>query len=135
MSTQHVARHWRETPERYRMEAGKCKKCGAVVFPGRLVCPECGAREFETLRLSGKGELVTYTVTRVAPTSFVDLAPYAVGIVKLDEGIQVMGQITDCDPEKLKIGDRLVTQFRRINEESKTGMIMYGFKFVPDLGL
>lgn len=135
MSTQHVARHWRETPERYRMEAGKCKKCGAVIFPGRLVCPQCGAREFETLRLSGKGELVTYTVTRVAPTSFVDLAPYAVGIVKLDEGIRVMGQITDCDPEELKIGDRLVTQFRRVNEESKTGMIMYGFKFVPDLGL
>ncbi|NIM12736.1 MAG: transcriptional regulator [Candidatus Aminicenantes bacterium] len=135
MSTQHVARHWRETPERYRMEAGKCKKCGAVLFPGRLVCPQCGAREFETLRLSGKGELVTYTIIRVAPTGFGDLTPYAVGIVKLDEGIQVMGQITDCDPEELKIGDRLVTQFRRLNEESKTGMIMYGFKFVPDLGL
>lgn len=135
MSTQHVARHWRETPERYRMEAGKCKKCGAVLFPGRLVCPQCGAREFETLRLSGKGELTTYTIIRVAPTGFGDLAPYAVGIVKLDEGIQVMGQITDCDPEELKIGDRLVTQFRRLNEESKTGMIMYGFKFVPDLGL
>ena len=135
MSTQHVARHWRETPERYRMEAGKCKKCGAVSFPGRLVCPECGAREFDTLRLSGKGELTTFTIIRVAPSGFGDLTPYAVGIVKLDEGIQVMGQVTDCNPEELKIGDRLATQFRRVNEESKTGMIIYGFKFVPDLGL
>ena len=23
-----VAKHWRETPERYRMEAEKCSKCG-----------------------------------------------------------------------------------------------------------
>jgi uncharacterized OB-fold protein len=132
---QHVARHWRETPERYRLEAGKCKKCGSIQFPGRLVCPDCGAREFETIRLSGKGELATYTVIRVAPMGFADMAPYAVGIVKLDEGIHVMGQVTDCNPEALKIGDRVTTQFRRINEEGKTGMIMYGYKFVPDLGL
>lgn len=130
-----VPRHWRETPRRYRMEAGKCKKCGSIHFPSRLVCPDCGAKEFETIRLSGKGELASYTVIRVAPTGFGDLAPYAIGIVKLDEGICIMGQVTDCDPEVLKIGDRVATQFRRINEEGKTGMIMYGYKFVPDLGL
>jgi uncharacterized OB-fold protein len=117
------------------LEAGKCKKCGSIQFPNRLICPDCGAKEFETIRLSGKGELATYTVIRVAPMGFTDLAPYAVGIVKLDEGIRVMGQISDCNPEELKIGDRLTTQFRRINEEGKTGMIMYGYKFVPDLGL
>jgi len=117
------------------MEAGKCVKCGSIDFPPRLVCNKCGAREFETVRLSGKGELASYTVIRVAPTGFGDLAPYAIGIVKLDEGIRVMGQVTDCDPENLKIGDRVATQFRRVNEEGKTGMIMYGYKFVPDLGL
>ena len=131
----HVPRHWREIPERYRMEAGKCKQCGSIQFPARLICPDCNTREFETIRLSGKGELVTFTIIRVAPAGFGDLAPYAVGIIKLEEGIQVMGQLTDCDPENLKIGAPLVTQFRRINEEGKTGMIMYGYKFVPDLGL
>ena len=130
-----VARHWRETPRRYRMEAGKCTKCGSIHFPSRLVCPDCGTKEFETIRLSGKGELASYTVIRTAPTGFGDLAPYAIGIVKLDEGISIMGQVADCDPETLKIGDRVATQFRRINEEGKTGMILYGYKFVPDLGL
>jgi uncharacterized OB-fold protein len=131
----HVARHWRETPERYRLEAGKCKKCGSIQFPDRLICPGCGAREFETINLSGKGELVTFTVIRVAPTGFGDLGPYAIGIVKMDEGVQMMAQVVDCDPTELKIGDRVVTQFRRINEEGKTGMIIYGYKFVPDQGL
>lgn len=131
----HVARHWRETPQRYRMEAAKCRECGSIQFPLRLVCPECGAKAFETIKLSGKGKLVTFTIIRVAPDGFGDLAPYAVGIVELDEGIRIMGQVVDCDPESLKIGDRLISQFRRINEEGKTGMIMYGYKFVPDLGL
>lgn len=130
-----VPRYWREIPKRYRLEAGKCANCGAIAFPLRLICLECGAREFKKMNLSGKGKLATFTITQVAPTGFGDLVPYAVGIVEMEEGIRIMGQITDCDPETLKIGDRLVTKFRRINEEGKTGAIMYGYKFVPDVGV
>jgi len=130
-----VAKHWRETPERYRLEAGKCTKCGHINFPQRLVCPECGTREFEMIRLAGKGKLETYTVIHTAPDGFADLAPYAVGIVELQEGVKILAQITDCNPNDLKIGDQLVTKFRRINEEGKNGMILYGYKFVPDNGL
>ena len=36
------ARYAREMPHRYRMEAAKCKGCGEVYFPHRLVCRECG---------------------------------------------------------------------------------------------
>ena len=130
-----VAKHWRETPERYRLEAGKCKKCGHINFPARLICPECGTKEFETIRLGGRGKLETFTVIHTAPDGFADLAPYAVGIVQLEEGVKILAQITDCNPAEIKIGDKLITKFRRINEEGKTGMIMYGYKFVPDVGL
>ncbi len=87
------------------------------------------------MNLSGKGKLVTYTITHVAPEGFGDQVPYAVGIVELDEGIRLMAQITDCDLKTLKIGDRVVSKFRRIREEGKTGVIMYGYKFVPDVGI
>ena len=130
-----VPKHWRENPRRYRMEAGKCRNCGEIYFPGRLVCPECGHMEFEKLNLSGRGKLHTFTIVRTAPSGFTDFAPYAIGVVELEEGIRIMGQITDCDPESLKTGDRLVTKFRRMNEEGKTGMIMYSYKFVPDYGI
>ncbi len=130
-----VPKHWREIPERYRMEAGKCTKCGEILFPSRLVCPFCGNKEFDKINLSGKGKLLTYTIIRTAPEGFGDFAPYAVGIVELKEGVKVMGQITDCNPETLKTGDQLVAKFRRMNEEGKTGMIIYSYKFVPDLGI
>ncbi|MFH1320431.1 MAG: Zn-ribbon domain-containing OB-fold protein [Bacteroidota bacterium] len=131
----HVPNYWREIPKRYRMESGKCRKCNKLLFPARLICPDCGSKEFETVQLSGKGKLVTYTIIRTAPDGFGDLAPYAVGIIELEEGIKIMSQIVDCNPEELNIGDQLVSQFRRINEEGKTGMIIYGYKFVPDVGL
>ena len=79
--------------------------------------------------------MATFTIIRTAPEGFGDFAPYAVGIVELEEGIRVLGQITDCNPETLKAGDPLLTKFRRMNEEGKTGMIMYSFKFVPDNGI
>ena len=131
----HVPRFWREIPRRYRLEADKCKQCGYIAFPGRLICPECGSREFEKTTLSGKGTLETFTIIRVAPAGFNDQVPYAVGIVQLDEGVRLMAQITDCDPNKLTTGEKLIAKFRRINEESKTGAIMYGYKFVPDVGI
>lgn len=130
-----VPRHWRETPERYRMEAGKCKKCGKILFPQRLICPACGSKEFEIINLSGKGKLLTYTIIRIAPPGFGDMVPYAVGIVELDEGVNLLAQIVDVESSTLKIGDRVTSQFRRIQEEGNTGMLMYGYKFVPDVGL
>lgn len=130
-----VARNWRQIPERYRMEAKKCKKCGHVDFPGRLICPECKSKEFTVFNLPNKGKLISHTVIRIAPNGFTDLAPYVVGIIQLNNSIKIMAQITDCDPDQLKTGDELIAKFRKMNEDGKTGMIIYSYKFVPDIGV
>ncbi len=46
------ARYWREIPQRYRCEAGKCKQCGKVFFPPRTVCNGCRGLEFEDVMLA-----------------------------------------------------------------------------------
>ena len=126
------AKNWREIPQRYRLEAGKCTQCGTVAFPPRLVCPRCGSREFAPYTLAGAGSLLTYTVIRVAPGSYEDQAPYAVGIAALDDGVQLTAQVVDCDFEALKVGMRVRIEFRRINEDGAAGVIHYGYKFVPE---
>ncbi len=130
-----VPRFWREIPRYYRLEAAACVQCDAIHFPPRKICPSCGANAFETVRLSGRGALTTFTIIRTPPSGFTDQAPYAVGIVELDEGVRLMAQITDCDVDTLKTGDRMIAKFRRIREEGRTGVIMYGYKFVPDVGV
>ena len=123
-------RYWREIPQRYRLEAGKCKKCGRTYFPPRLICGDCRSREFEAVRLSDEGRILTYTVVRVPPSQFVDEAPYAVGIIELDGGVRMTAQIADCDFEDLEIGKKVRVEFRKIQEDGEAGIICYGYKCV-----
>jgi len=125
------SRDWREYPRRYRLEAGKCKKCGKILFPSRLICPKCGAREFETVILPDTGKVFTYTVIRVAPSQFTDQAPYAIAIAELSNGVRLMAQLVDCDIDKIKVGMEVRIEFRRIQTDSHHGVLSYGYKFVP----
>jgi len=126
------SRYWREIPQRYRLEAAKCKNCGFIAFPPRQICPRCHSRSFETIVLPEAGKVVTYTIIRVPPQPFSDQAPYAVGIVELDNGVRLTGQIVDCPFEDLKIGQRVKIEFRKIYQEGEAGVIYYGYKFVPE---
>ena len=126
-----TARNWREYPQRYRMEAAKCKKCGKICFPPRLICPVCGHREFDNIRLSDHGTLKTYTVIHVAPSQFTDEAPYPVGIVELNDGVTTMMQIADCGEDELSIGMPVKIEFRCVQKEGHQGILMYGYKAVP----
>jgi len=102
-----------------------------MAFPPRLVCPGCGSKEFETVKLPDTGTILTYTVIRVPPSQFVDEAPYAVGIVELDGGTRITAQISDCPLDTIQIGQKVKVEFRRIRDEGKAGIICYGYKCVP----
>ena len=123
-------RYHREKPQRYRLEAGKCKGCGNVSFPPRLVCPKCKSKEFETVNLSDKGTLKTFTIIRVASDTFSLQTPYAVGIVELNDGVRLTTQIAGVDFKQLKIGKKVKLVFRKIQDEGKSGLHCYGYKAV-----
>ncbi len=123
-------RYWREIPKRYRLEAGKCKKCGYISFPPRLICPKCKNREFEIIRLKDEGKIVSFTIIRVPPEQFSDQSPYAIGIIELNDGVKILAQIVDCDFDDLEIGKKVKIEFRKIRSEGEAGIICYGYKAV-----
>jgi len=126
------SRYWREIPQRYRLEANKCESCGMSFFPPRLICPECKNRDLVPTKLAQAGKVISYTIIRVPPHQFSDQAPYAVGIVELDDGVKLTAQIVDCDFEEIKIGQRVKIEFRKIFQEGESGILCYGYKFVPE---
>jgi uncharacterized OB-fold protein len=123
-------RYFREIPQRYRLEAGKCKKCGALFFPPRLVCSKCRTSEFETLQLQDEGKILTYTIIRVGPDRFSKETPYAIGIVELNDGLKLTTQIVDTALEKIQIGKKVKLVFRKIQEDGRAGILCYGYKAV-----
>jgi uncharacterized OB-fold protein len=125
------AKFWRETPQRYRLEAGKCQSCGEIYFPPRLICSKCKSRKFEKIKLSDHGKILTYTVIRTGPSQFADQTPYAVGVVELDGGGRITSQIVDCEFDQLAIGQRVRVEFRKIQKQGHAGILCYGYKCVP----
>jgi len=129
-----VARFWREIPQRYNIIGNKCGSCNKVYFPPREACPFCRRKsigKMQELKLSGKGEIVTYTIIHDAPENFKEQVPYPIAIIKLREGPQITAQIVDCDINDVKIGMKVKSTFRRIQEDGYTGAIHYGYKFKP----
>jgi uncharacterized OB-fold protein len=81
------------------------------------------------IKLSGKGEVVTYTIIHVGPEDFEEQVPYPIAIIKLEEGPQVTAQIVDCKIDEVKIGMKVESTFRKIVQDGSTGAIYYGYKF------
>ena len=94
-----------------KLMAGKCTRCGKIHLPPRPLCDNCFSQEFEWIPVSGKGKLLTYTVIHIAPTQFQTMAPYAVGIVQLENNLKIPGMITAIPQEQLRIGMDLTIDF------------------------
>jgi len=94
-----------------KLLGGECKKCGKVHLPPRPLCDQCFSNDFEWKEISKKGRLLTYTVIHVAPAQFQSMAPYAVGIVQLEDRVKIPGMIKGVPLEKIKIGMELAFDF------------------------
>jgi uncharacterized OB-fold protein len=128
-------RFWRETKSRYNLTGNKCGVCGTVYFPPRPVCTRCHRESIgrmEESRLKGTGEVLTWTLVHEPRPDFEIQVPYILAIVRLDEGPAILAQLVDCAPGQVAIGTRVHSVFRKIGEEGKSGVIYYGYKFVPD---
>ena len=127
-----VARFWREIPQRYNLIGNRCEECGRVFFPPRESCPQCRRKsmgKIKEIKLTGKGEIVTYSIIHVGPEEFEDQVPYPIAIIQLDEGPRITAQIVDCDIDDVKIGMKVESTFRKIQQDGSTGAIYYGYKF------
>ena len=75
-----------------------CKSCDRPILYPRHVCPFCYESDLGWVQLSGKGVLHSFAVQRVGPPSgFEEDLPYAVGVVKLDDGVQLLGRLWPDD--------------------------------------
>jgi uncharacterized OB-fold protein len=71
-----------------------CHNCGKPNMYPRSHCPFCQSTDLGWVAAAGGGVLHSYTVVRaVPPRGFEDELPYALGIVKLDEGVQLLARL------------------------------------------
>lgn len=92
-----------------RLIGSRCTACGTSYFPQALSCrnPACDAKMVERTLLPPQGTLYSYTVQGYRPPPLFrkdDWAPYAIGVVELDDGLRVMGMLSGCALDTIAIG-------------------------------
>lgn len=112
--TEFTVRAYKDFFQEGKLMGSRCKSCGTIYVPPRPVCPECHSRKLGWLEMSGDGTLEAYTVIAVPLSILVEEAPYAVGVVRLDEGPNVSGIILDVkEGAALTVGARVKAEFKK----------------------
>ncbi len=94
MSTNLIRDEFRAGLSRGELLLQKCNDCGKLNMYPRHACPHCQSQSLGWQKSAGKGVLHSFTVLLAgAPEGFSQDLPYAVGVVKLEEGVQMLTRL------------------------------------------
>jgi uncharacterized protein len=89
----------------------RCNHCGKLNMYPRHACPHCQSTSLGWQKSAGRGVVHSFTVLRAgAPEGFERDLPYALAVVKLDEGVQLLGRLLpdgDGDWRSFQCDDRV----------------------------
>lgn len=83
----------------------RCAECGTYRHPPRPVCAACGSGAADWARASRRGEVWASTVIH-PPTlpAFASRTPYGAVVVRLEEGVFLVGNVVDRATGEVAIG-------------------------------
>lgn len=96
---------WDATREQ-RLVLQWCTACEAPVFFPRDVCPQCLGTALEWRPASGRGTVYAVTVEhRPQNPALAAMAPYAVALVELEEGVRLLTNLVGAEAESFAVDD------------------------------
>lgn len=86
----------------------RCSKCRMAQLPLGGACTNCRSVELVPEYSEGTGTIYTFTCVHRAPSKvFVDLVPYFILLVDMDEGFRLMANLASHEIAEPAIGDRV----------------------------
>ena len=118
---------WKEKKQNLQLYGTRCKKCGTFAYPRRRVCLKCSAKdEYEDVKLPRRGKIYTLAKDYLFPNPD---PPTVMAVADMEGGGRFYGQVTDCDPARVKIGTPVELTFRRFHQGG--GFYNYFWKLRP----
>jgi 3-hydroxy-3-methylglutaryl CoA synthase len=105
---------FQELRQDVRLYGSRCLACGLVQYPMARVCLQCEARDkLADHKLAHRGRVFTFTVDHLS----VNIEhPLPMAVVDLDGGGRLYLQVTDANPEDVRVGAAVELCFRRLHE-------------------
>lgn len=113
----------------------RCTTCKTPYFPKADVCrnPDCEQSVMVEERFGGLGTVWSYSTADFAPPPphkfDPPFKPYAVGVVDMDNGMRLVGQMVDA-PDTVKVGDRVELVIAPLYHEGDAVRTSWKFKRV-----
>ncbi|MEA3254185.1 MAG: OB-fold domain-containing protein [Chloroflexota bacterium] len=119
---------WRDNYGGLRLHGVKCKKCGTVQYPKQRVCMVCGAKDdFEDYSFADRtGTVATFSHDNLGISAD---PPNTIVAVDFPEGGRITCDMTDRDPQEVKIGMPVEMTFRELRYVG--GFYTYWWKCRP----
>jgi uncharacterized OB-fold protein len=96
----------------------RCSDCNAWRHVPREMCADCGSWEWTWEASSGRGKIFSWTVVaRALHPAFREDAPYAPVIVEMEEGVRLLSQVVDVEPDALEIDMPVEVFFEAVTPE------------------
>jgi uncharacterized OB-fold protein len=111
-----IFKDYNEALKENRLLGLKCKGCGAITTPPKIVCRQCSGSDMEVVELKGSGRIKTFTTVFVASEGREEEVPYTIVIVEMDDGPWVMGNLDGIDPKEasMELIGKKVTMGHRV---------------------
>lgn len=115
-----------------RLLLRRCVECGHLQHPPTPMCQKCGSLNWEVQEASGQGVVYSWIVSR-HPTK-PEATPRIVALVQLAEGVRVVANVQDIEPENVandmpvelffaEVGGTKLVQFRPATGAPTTGAL------------
>ena len=124
-------------PDGPRLIGSHCASCDTIYFPVALSCrnPLCAEKRIEPALLPGRGSLLSFTIQRYQPPPLFRMdnwQPYAIGLIDLGAGVEVMGMLTGLELDAIRIGMPLRMVIETLYIDATRGAVAT-YKFAPDI--
>jgi len=108
-----------EAVDEHRFVLQRCSNCDRYLQPPRPMCPECRSMDtLEWVESPGRGEIYSYvnfTTDRMAYPAM--KVPYSVVLVELEEGVRLVSNMIDLEPDEVRIGLPVEVAFDDISDD------------------
>lgn len=105
-----------EGTQKGELRIQSCNACGALRHPPGPACPECGAFDRGHVVASGRGTVFSYIVHRHPPVPGKEL-PIVIALIDLEEGVRMVGEVTDVTDAEIEIGMPLQVAFNEVDDD------------------
>jgi len=107
----------------------QCSDCLTKRWPPRPTCSQCGSAQYSWIPIGGRGQIYSFIVVhRAEGAAFADRLPYTVVVVEHSDepSIRFLGNMVECDPAELAIGQPVEAVFQEFAE----GVVMPNWRLV-----